>query len=815
QVAFAQASECRPSCDLLSVLVNRKSDRMMALSALTTIRHHFLSCREPGFNAAGIGANDFVYFFRITNTTGTGIGGAPVFPINVFQTGYCSPTITSVGFYHKAGADPSTNTTLFQNPGLVTFNWSSDVIDPGEDSAILFFTSPDPPSRQAVTISGGGGTVGGVSSNGQKPTGSSASADDQVTIDPNLKLPVYGPCLAKIEVDKKIGCSQNGPFTDGPETASDGSDVWYQITVSNKGSVPLTNITVQDPLLIQGGDLKPLFSVQDPFLMVRVAPIPGQGIFREGLDPGQMRKIVVKRRATSGIPVPGDSMNGLNTVMVTGEYLIQNQDGSVSTQSQVVSNKDEVNLDVKASIISCEKLVNGASNLTTPDNAFPLTLTYTLKATNNGVTNLDLTLDDPKLKDLKTNPPPGITPGGDMLPKVCTGVAPNGMCQATVTLTLDSKAAFQAPNSNGNRLSDTPSSLTTTNIMKATGRASGPAGCTSTVMSECTAIVNLATIPTKTCIVTKCVGDACRGSDPGMPTPDVSPVSDQRPGSVLVYNLYTSNIASPATENTRLNITNTAQGSVFVHLFFVDGETCSVADSFICLSANQSCVLFASDIDPGIRGYVVAVAVDEQGCPIKWNYLIGDEYVKLQSGHAANLAAEGFAAILNDPTGCNANSSTVPLRLDGVHYNSAPRVLAVDNILSIRDANSTLLVINRLGGELNGNADSVGALFGLLFDGLEKAYSFTTSSARCQFINTLSTNFPRTTPRLDTVIPVSQSGWMKLWSVNEYGLIGSVLVFNPNAASNSSAYSQGHNLHLLRLGGIAEYTFPVFPPNVP
>ncbi|HWQ33806.1 MAG TPA: hypothetical protein VNQ79_13230, partial [Blastocatellia bacterium] len=46
QVAFAQASECRPSCDLLSVLVNRKSDRMMALSALTTIRHHFLSCRE-------------------------------------------------------------------------------------------------------------------------------------------------------------------------------------------------------------------------------------------------------------------------------------------------------------------------------------------------------------------------------------------------------------------------------------------------------------------------------------------------------------------------------------------------------------------------------------------------------------------------------------------------------------------------------------------------------------------------------------------------------------------------------------------------
>ena len=47
----------------------------------------------------------------------------------------------------------------------------------------------------------------------------------------------------------------------------------------------------------------------------------------------------------------------------------------------------------------------------------------------------------------------------------------------------------------------------------------------------------------------------------------------------------------------------------------------------------------------GNRLYIVAVASNlVTGCPVDFNYLIGDAYVKLSSGHAANLAAEGFAA---------------------------------------------------------------------------------------------------------------------------------------------------------------------------
>src|SRR5678816_1480477 len=74
-------------------------------------------------------------------------------------------------------------------------------------------------------------------------------------------------------------------------------------------------------------------------------------------------------------------------------------------------------------------------------------------------------------------------------------------------------------------------------------------------------------------------------ADPGLVYPPQSDVSDQKAGSVLFYNFYTSGATSGTTQNTRINITNTSSTSAaFVHLFFVDGTSCSIADSFISVS---------------------------------------------------------------------------------------------------------------------------------------------------------------------------------------------------------------------------------------
>jgi len=311
---------------------------------------------------------------------------------------------------------------------------------------------------------------------------------------------------------------------------------------------------------------------------------------------------------------------------------------------------------------------------------------------------------------------------------------------------------------------------------------------------------------------------AALAADPGLVYPPTSEVSDQKAGSVLVYNFYSSGATSGNTQNTRINITNTSVTSAaFVHLYFV-AEGCSVADSFICLTATQTASFLASDIDPGVSGYIVALAVDGVfGCPVAFNWLIGDEYIKLTSGHAANLGAEAFAALFNGTVpGCDGNSNIAEIRFDGVigaGYNRVPRVLALSNIPSRADGNDTLIIVNRINGNLGIGASSLGSLFGLLYDDAENVVSFSVTGG-CQLRNSLSNNFPRTVPRLETFIPAGRSGWMKIYSqITDVGILGSMINLNPNSGAQANAFNGGHNLHKLTLSALNTYTVPVFPPS--
>ncbi|MGE0103603.1 MAG: hypothetical protein AB7H86_23380 [Blastocatellales bacterium] len=309
---------------------------------------------------------------------------------------------------------------------------------------------------------------------------------------------------------------------------------------------------------------------------------------------------------------------------------------------------------------------------------------------------------------------------------------------------------------------------------------------------------------------------AALAADPGAPFPQESEVNDQKAGSLLIYNFYSSSATASNTDNTRINITNTSDFSAaFVHLYFV-ADSCTVADSYICLTANQTASFLTSDFDPGFRGYIVAVAVDGiVGQPVQFNYLIGDEYIKLSSGHSANLAAEAFSK-LNGNNVISTDNTLAALFFDGLNlagsYNRAPRVLAADNIPSRVDGNDSLIILNRVGGNLTTGAGTIGSIFGLLYDDAENVLSFTTSGG-CQKRFSVTNTEPRTVPRFETFVPSGRSGWMKLWASSDVGILGSMINYNANAGAQANAFNSGHNLHKLTLSAAANYVVPVFPPS--
>lgn len=164
---------------------------------------------------------------------------------------------------------------------------------------------------------------------------------------------------------------------------------------------------------------------------------------------------------------------------------------------------------------------------------------------------------------------------------------------------------------------------------------------------------------------------------------------------------------------------------------------------FLCLTPNQTSSFLASDLDPGTTGYLIAVAVDcVTGCPVNFNCLIGDAYVKLSSGHQANLSAESVSSLIANPAACNENSNSATLNFDGLSYGRLPRALAVDNLGSRVDGNDTLLVINRIGGSLATGASTLTGIFGILYNDQETPLSFSFSPGLCQFRSSLGNSFP-------------------------------------------------------------------------
>jgi len=280
----------------------------------------------------------------------------------------------------------------------------------------------------------------------------------------------------------------------------------------------------------------------------------------------------------------------------------------------------------------------------------------------------------------------------------------------------------------------------------------------------------------------------------------ISHISDMKPGSVLFYNRYSSNPSNPQMGDTQINITNVSQSQgASVHLFLVDGASCTIADSFISLTPNQTASFLVSDFDPGIAGYIVAVATGGGGSgPTQNNNLIGTEFIRETDGRTAYLQAISIAKrsagdVIPDEFG------TASLNFNGVDYEQLPMSLAVSTFNS-QTSDSNMLVIYSPSSNLMIGAVSSVSVFTLLYNDTESSIS-SSFTVNCYRYESFTSLFNRG-GGINRHVPFGRTGWIRM-TASGRPILGSTLGKGP-------VFVGGHNLHAISLLSSYSITVPSF-----
>jgi predicted extracellular nuclease len=295
---------------------------------------------------------------------------------------------------------------------------------------------------------------------------------------------------------------------------------------------------------------------------------------------------------------------------------------------------------------------------------------------------------------------------------------------------------------------------------------------------------------------------------PGIPWSISGAAAAQRPGSLLLFHLYTSATHRRGIDS-RISLTNShPTQAIFLRLFFVEGLTGGATEQRGALTANQTLRFLASDLDPNVTGYLLVMATDAEGSPVAFNHLLGEVSLRTESGHTASLAAFGVPALA--PEGQRtvvpvAGRATLPF--DGLVYSPLPHTLAVSSLASPEDANQSLLVVNRLGGDLTRSISPLGILEGWLYDDVETSWRFTSDQQTPQIVFLLgSQTLPRLSPPYERILSRGRSGWMRLFP-RQAGIALSGLLLQRN--DRPEGMTQGRHLHVLTTTEEARLTVPL------
>lgn len=158
-----------------------------------------------------------------------------------------------------------------------------------------------------------------------------------------------------------------------------------------------------------------------------------------------------------------------------------------------------------------------------------------------------------------------------------------------------------------------------------------------------------------------------------------SALSNTKAGSVLFLSKYTSDNSNPSGVNTLISLTNTnPRDGITVRVFFV--HDCQVRSTFLTLAGNQTRTLLASSEDPGKSGYIVAVAVNAQGLPTQFNWLIGSASIHDANGHEATYKAVAAAKRSGGAVTFAEGATSAEMKFNDTEFDRLPQVIALDQI---------------------------------------------------------------------------------------------------------------------------------------
>jgi hypothetical protein len=274
--------------------------------------------------------------------------------------------------------------------------------------------------------------------------------------------------------------------------------------------------------------------------------------------------------------------------------------------------------------------------------------------------------------------------------------------------------------------------------------------------------------------------------------------NDSQPGSVLFFNRYTSDANNPQLSDTQINITNTSPiETASVHLFFVDGNTGSNADFGLTLMPNQTLSFLTSEFDPGVAGYIIAVATDGS-VPVQNNSLIGTALIRESDGSEVVLPAFTVAKISSGKVSREVDGS-VRLKFNAVEYEQLPGSLAVTSFKRETADADSLIVYSPAADLSSGTMETIN-IYSLLFDDAQRSIP-SNFSVRGYRVDPLSAFFNRQGIVMRHS-PISKRGWIRM-SAGSRPMLGSII-------NKTAGLTSGYNLPSLTLLPSYEIRLPGF-----